>query len=146
MSSPERLQDRKYLDLLGELVDYMQQAGFRVDSAAGLSGFRFPEPIKNPGFGDQEDKCPDVMAYDPESRSYVVGLVRENEKELETEDSLTQYNLFLDLENKANNQPHRLYIVVPSSIVQSLTSLITHYIHREYWYKIFIVSSKRYQE
>ena len=144
MLQADRLEDQKYLDLLQELVDCLRSEGFEIKSAAALEGYRRPVVVKNTGFGDQENKRPDVVAFDPKAHRYVFGVVRTTEKQLNTEDALTQYNLYLDLENKENKEPHHLYIAVPSSTVQSLTALITHYIHREYWHRVIIVSSKKY--
>lgn len=145
MLRADRLNDQKYLDILQELIDCLLREGFEIQSAAALEGYRRPPAVKNTGFGDQEDKYPDVVAFDPRARRYIVGTVRMTEYELESEDALTQYNLYLDLENNENREPHYIYIAVPASLVQSLTALITHYIHREYWYKVYIVSSKKYE-
>jgi len=144
MLHADRLQDPKYAGLLQELADCLSREGFEIKSAAALEGYQRPTVIKNTGFGDQENKYPDVVGFDPKAHRYAIGVVRATEKELDTEDALTQYNLYLDLENEENSEPHYLYIVVPSSLVQSLTALITHYIHREYWHRVYIVSSKKY--
>ena len=111
-----------------------------------MIGYHRPAPVANDGYGDQENKQPDILAYNPEKKCFVIGIARTGEGDIASEDSLTEYNVFLDQKDKLTGEPHRLFIIVPSSRVNDITSLITHYIHREYWHRINIVSSQKYSE
>jgi len=129
-------------DFINELVEYFISQEFNVISARDITGYNIPPLLKNDGFGDQLNRSPDVLAYDPENNCYVIGIVRMNNNELDTEDALTEYNVFLDQFDTKTGQPYRLYILVPEECINNLTSIITHYIHREYWNRVIIVSSK----
>ena len=59
---------------------------------------------------------------------------------------MTQYNVFLDQFDKRTGTQAVLYVIVPASEVAEFNSLITHYIHREYWDKIVVVSSARWAD
>ncbi|HLX12347.1 MAG TPA: hypothetical protein VKS81_05995 [Bacteroidota bacterium] len=134
--------DEKKSALREELYQYFVKEQYRIDAAKGITGHRHPLACHNDGYGDQQDKQPDILAYDPRSKSYAVGITRATREELDSDGSLTEYNVFLDQKDPATGTPFRLYIIVPESLVNDLTSLIHHYIHREYWFKVIIVSSQ----
>jgi len=127
-------------------VQVLQQQGFMVNSADGVEGFSSPLELHNDGYGDQEDKMPDVYAYDRDRRCYVIGEAKTGDGDFESEHALTQYNVFLDQFDKRTGTQAVLYVIVPASEVAEFNSLITHYIHREYWDKIVVVSSARWAD
>ena len=135
--------EKNRLTLVKELVDYFIKEGLQVISAKELMGYRPPVSVPNDGYGDQEPKRPDVLAFDKEKKCFAIGVVRMEKNEIDSEESLTEYNVFLDQKDKATGQPYHLFIMVPGSYVNDLTSLLTHYIHRDYWSRITIVSSAR---
>lgn len=128
--------------LKDELLVYFEQEGFQILGV--INSQKYPEPafLHNDGYGDQEDKQPDILAFDSKQNCHVVGLVKETRAQLENEESQTQYNVFLDQKDITSLQPYRLYLIVPSSLAGEITSFLTHYIHREYWYRITIVVSE----
>jgi hypothetical protein len=133
--------DEKRTVLVRELLAYFDAQGFEIVGARDVEGHPRPPAIRNSGFGDQEDKRPDILAHDTVKEQFVVGLARSGDGDFESESSLTEYNVFLDQCDAVYGQPYRLYLIAPSSRIQELQSLITHYIHREYWYKVTFVSS-----
>lgn len=144
MRSPIDLE--KHQSLIAELVEIFRSEGFTVTEAEGMSEFQSPRELHNDGFGDQEDKAPDVYAYDPKRKLHVLGEAKTATDDLETDHALTQYNVFLDQEDKRTGRRSKLYIILPSMKVPEFNTLITHYIHREYWQNIVVVSSVRWRE
>lgn len=134
--------DRHHI-LVAELVEVFKQQGFSVVAADGISGYRQPKPLPNDGYGDQEPKAPDVMAFDEKEKRLVLGEAKTGDDDLETEHALTQYNVYLDQFDRTTGEQALLHIIVPASVVAEFNTLITHYIHREYWRSIVVVSSKR---
>ena len=126
-----------------ELLEYLTGEGFAVLGAKDSPGYGEPPRAHNDGYGDQKDKSPDILAYDAAGKRRIFGIVRTGDDDLETEGSLTEYNVFLDQTDSETGEPYRLYIIIPSSKIQDLTALMTHYIHRDYWFKIVIVSSRK---
>ena len=135
--------DEKRNPLIQELLEYFQTVGFEIRGVRG--DFAFPQPpfLHNDGYGDQRKKMPDILAFDTLMGEFVLGLVRTSLKELDTEESLTEYDVFLDQKDKQSGKAYRLYIIVPSSLVSEMNSLITHYIHRELWHLVTVVASRR---
>ena len=129
--------------LIHELVEYFKKEGFRILSAKNEIEYHPPSALPNDGYGDQENKPPDILAYDDVKKNFVIGIVKVPEDNLESEESLTEYNVFLDQHDTITGEPHRLYIMLPSSRVHEMTALLTHYIHREYWHKVVIVASQQ---
>ena len=128
----------KHHRLVEELVSVLRDEGYRVLNAEGVEGLPPARPLHNNGFGDQEDKVPDVYALDERKRCYAIGEAKTGD----SEHALTQYNVFLDQSDAATGRQTLLYVIVPSSKVPEFNSLITHYIHRDYWRNIVLVSSK----
>jgi len=145
MVMQERHDVEKHLDLVKELVEIFQQEEFEIVGAVGGFGYAEPLPLPNDGYGDQEDKEPDVYAYDKNRRRYIIGVAKPGSGDFETEHALTQYNVFLDQVHPLSGQRACLYVIVPASKVPEFSSLITHYIHRDYWSNLVLVSSKRWE-
>ena len=136
-----RSNDRHQL-LVAEIVEVFQQEGFIILAAAGVSGYSAPKRLPNDGYGDQEPKAPDVYCFDEKNNQHVIGIAKEEEAEFESEHSLTQYNVFLDQFDRTTGVQAKLFVIVPSSKIAQFNTLITHYIHRDYWRSIVLVSSK----
>ncbi|HWP81221.1 MAG TPA: hypothetical protein VNN76_01045 [Bacteroidota bacterium] len=133
----------KHHALVIELLEIFKQENFKILAVEGLEGLPQPEPLHNDGYGDQEDKAPDIYAFDPVRKRYVIGEAKTGVADLETEHALTQYNVFLDQFHSSNRSQAVLYIILPSSRVPEFNSLITHYIHPDYWGNIVLVSSSK---
>jgi len=136
----------KHHRLVEELVSLFQEQGFHILGADGVAGFPEPDRLPNDGYGDQEPKSPDVHAFDPKTKRTIFGEAKTGDEDFETEHSLTQYNVFLDQFDKVTGEQARLYIILPSTKVAEFNTLLTHYIHREYWASIVLVQSKQLQE
>jgi hypothetical protein len=132
----------EYNVLKNELLAYFNKERFRIFGVKESNEYPAPSFLDNDGYGDQQDKQPDILAFDDVNECFVVGLIKLTKKSLEAEDSQTEYNVFLDQKEIQNGQPYRLYIIVPSILSHEITGFMTHYIHREYWYRITIVVSK----
>lgn len=141
----ERRDAEKHQLLIEELVQVFREQGFLVNSADGVEGFSRPMELHNDGYGDQEDKVPDVYAYDQSQKRNIIGEAKTGSNDFETEHALTQYNVFLDQVDKRTGTRALLYVIVPSLKVAEFNSFITHYIHREYWENIVVVSSSRWE-
>ena len=142
----ERRDLEKHQSLVEELVQVLQEQGFLVNSADGVEGFSSPLELHNDGYGDQEDKTPDVSAYDQSRKCYIIGEAKTGAGDFETEHALTQYNVFLDQFDKRTGMQAVLYVIVPAVKVAEFNSLITHYIHRDYWGNIVLVSSSHWKD
>jgi len=143
MSSRSPQDQAKHQELIGELVELFLHEGFLVSGADGVEGYAPPPELSNDGYGDQEDKAPDVYAYDQTRKVYIIGEAKTGRGDLETEHALTQYNVFLDQVNRLSGKPFYCYMIVPSSRVAEVQALLTHYIHRDYWHRLVFVSSSR---
>ena len=136
----------KHAALIAELLEIFKERGFRILGADGITGYPVTRPLPNDGYGDQENKAPDLYAYDDRRHCYIVGEAKTGRGDFETEHALTQYNVFLDQFDKTSSLQADLYIIVPASKVPEFNSLITHYIHPDYLQSIFVVSSKTQEE
>jgi hypothetical protein len=123
-----------------ELVALFKIRGYELHGAIGMDG---PEPpaIRNDGFGSGRARKPQVIGFDPESRRLVFGLVRANREELDNEDSLEEYNVFLDHNAGMGKQASLVLVLMPASLIPDFTAIVSHYIHREYWDRIIPVAS-----
>ena len=129
--------------LVAELVDLFLHEGFLVSGAEGVEGYASPPELPNDGYGDQEDKAPDVYAYDQHRKVYIIGEAKTGAGDFETEHALTQYNVFLDQITRTSGKPFYCYMIVPSSRVAEFQGLLTHYIHRDFWHRLIFVSSSK---
>jgi hypothetical protein len=136
----------KHQSLVDELVEIFLRDGFTITEVEGREDFQPPRAFPNDGYGDQEDKSPDIYAYDPANKLHILGEAKTGSGDLETDHALTQYNVFLDQEDKRTGRRSRLYVILPSLKLPEFSTLITHYIHREYWQHIVLVSSVRWKE
>jgi len=129
--------------LIQDLVDFFLAEKIDIHGVRGSLEFPSPPYIKNEGFNDLEPRQPDVIGFDPAAHRIVFGLVRENIRDLASEQSLAEYNVFLDHNARLGPRASLLYVLIPESLLQEFTGLITHYIHREYWARIVPVPSRR---
>ncbi len=134
--------EEKHQKLVEELVELFRARGFSILGADGVAGFPPPKSLPNDGYGDQEPKSPDVYGFDKTSNRYVIGEAKTGENDLETEHALTQYNVFLDQFDSTTGKQAQLFIILPAGKVAEFNTLITHYIHRDYWGSIILVQSR----
>jgi hypothetical protein len=127
--------------LVAELVQYFVQEGFVVHGARGVEGYDTPPVVRNDGFGSARPCCPDVVGHDGLHRRIVFGLVRPDRQSLDSEESLEQYNVLLDHNAGLGEQASVLYVLIPQGLLEEFTSIITHYVHREYWHRVIPVAS-----
>jgi hypothetical protein len=127
--------------LTAELVRFFLHEGFEVHGARGVEQYEIPPAIRNDGFGSAHPRRPDVVGLDTVRRRIVFGLVRENRESLDSEESLEEYNVFLDHNAGLKEQASVLFVLMPSALLEEFTSLITHYVHREYWHRVIPVAS-----
>lgn len=129
--------------LVAELLKIFLDRGYRILAADGINGYPSPKPLPNDGYGDQQPKSPDIHAYDKETERFVIGEAKTGEGDLETEHALTQYNVYLDQFDKKTGKQALVYIIVPSASLPECNTLLTHYIHPEYWPSLVLVSSTK---
>ena len=129
-------------NLVKELVDYFLSEKYTIVSAMDQEGYPPPSPLRNDGYGDQEEKCPEVFAYDKTEKRYAIGVVKQSNDDLESAHSLTQYDVYFDHRNPENGKSSRVCFLLPPEIIPQFTGVITHYIHPEYWENMTIISSK----
>ncbi len=125
--------------MLQYLVRTFIREGYTVKGVRGLEGFGVPPTIRNRGFGSRRDRVPDVVGMDDLQKRIVFGVVRSDRKSLDTEDALEEYNVFLDHNEGLETQASLLLVLFPAGFLAEFTSMITHYIHREYWHRIIPV-------
>jgi hypothetical protein len=126
--------------MLQRLVHTFIREGYTVKGVKGLEGFDSPTAIRNHGFGSRQDRTPDVVGFDGARRRIVFGLVRGDRKSLDSEEALEEYNVFLDHNEGLKEQASLLLVEVPAEFLAEFTSMITHYIHREYWHRVVPVA------
>ncbi|MEX1138726.1 MAG: hypothetical protein WEB33_05720 [Bacteroidota bacterium] len=129
--------------LVAELLNIFLERGYKILGADGVQGYPVPRPLHNDGYGDQRPKSPDIHAYDEETGRFIIGEAKTGEGDLETEHSLTQYNVYLDQFDKKTGKQALVYFIVPSASLPEFNTLLTHYIHPEYWPSLVLVSSTR---
>lgn len=129
--------------LVAELLELFQQHAFTIIGVDGVPGFSTPKSLTNDGYGDQQPKAPDIHAFDSKAQRMVFGEAKTGDGDFETDHALTQYNVFLDQFDKRSGQQALVYIIVPGGKVAEFNTLITHYIHPEYWPSIVLVASQR---
>jgi hypothetical protein len=132
--------------LVAELVQYFLHEGLAVHGARGVEGYDAPPAIRNDGFGSSRPCHPDVVGFDGGQRRIVFGLVRADRESLDTEQSLEEYNVCLDHNAGLQGRASVLYVLIPASLLEEFTSLVTHYIHREYWHRVIPVASGLFEE
>jgi len=125
-----------------ELIELLQKEGIEIKGTRRVAGFGASPAIANDGFGSALARRPDVIGFDPGKRRIVFGVVRPDRGSLDSEEALEEYNVFLDHNARAGDQASVLYVIMPDTLVNEFTSIMTHYIHREYWHRVIIVPAK----
>lgn len=125
-----------------ELIEFFLAEHIIIYGARELEGFKSPPPIPNDGYGDSKPRVPDVIGLDKERDRIVFGIIKSERNDLDSEDALTEYNVFLDHRAGAGESASVLYVLLPAELLNEFTGIITHYIHREYWHRIRLVVSK----
>jgi hypothetical protein len=128
------------LSAVNDLVRLFETRGYELHGAIGMEG-KEPPAIRNDGFGSGRARQPQVIGFDAKSRRIVFGLVRVNREDLDSEDSLEEYNVFLDHNAGLGKQASLVLVLMPSTLIADFTAIISHYIHREYWDRIIPVAS-----
>ena len=127
--------------LVRELVAYLREEGVEIKGAQGIEGMDPPPTIANDGYGSARARRADVVGFDPQRRRIVFGLVRSGRNSLDSEDALEEYNVFLDHNAGAGERASALYVIMPQDLLNEFTSIVTHYLHREYWHRVVGVGS-----
>jgi hypothetical protein len=127
--------------MVEELVRLFVARGYDVRGAAGIEGHDSPPPVRNEGFGSGKPHRPDVIGHDREAGRIVFGLVREKRTDLDTEESLEEYNVYLDHNAGLGQRASLLLVLMPPALIPEFTSILTHYIHRDYWHRVLPVAS-----
>jgi hypothetical protein len=127
--------------LLRELCERLTDEGIKIKAAKGVEGYESPLPITNDGFGSGMPRRPDIVGFDPALRRVVFGLVRATKDELDSEDSLEEYNVFLDHNASLGEHASVVYVIMPKGLLNLFTEIVTHYIHRDYWERIRAMES-----
>ena len=128
--------------LIEEMLDYFRSEKYSIVGAKNLEGYATPAGLHNDGYGDQQNKQPDVLGFDEINQRFVIGVVKTREDNLESPHSLTQYDVFFDHRNPKNEKPSRVCFLLPGDVIPEFTAIITHYIHRDYWENMMIIRSK----
>ena len=129
--------------LIEELVGYFLSQDYIVQGAMDIKAYEPPPEVKNDGFGDLLPRRPHVIGLDRKEQRIVFGLVREKRSDLDSEQSLTDYNVFLDHRRAAGGASSLLVVLLPQLLIPDFTNIITHYIHREYWHRVIPVGSRQ---
>ncbi len=129
--------------LVNELLNVFLEHKYKITGVDGVKEYPAPRPLHNDGYGDQKSKTPDIQAVDEASGRLVLGEAKTGEGDFETEHSLTQYNVYLDQFDKNTGKQALVYIIVPGSTLPEFNTLLTHYIHPEYWPSLVLVASTK---
>ncbi len=129
--------------LVSELLGVFLDRKYKILGVDGISGYPQPRALHNDGYGDQQPKAPDIHALDEETGRLIIGEAKTGDGDLETEHSLTQYNVYLDQFDKKTGIQALVYIIVPSGTLPEFNTLLTHYIHPEYWPSLVLVPSTK---
>jgi hypothetical protein len=125
-----------------ELIEFFRHEEFEVHGVRNVEGYTMPPTIPNRGYGDNTPRRPDVIGLDTKNHRIVFGIVRVDRESLDTEESLAEYNVFLDHNAHLGEKASIVYVMMPDQLVQEFTNIITHYIHREYWHRIIPVRAR----
>lgn len=128
--------------LVEELLEYFISQQFTIHRVKGVKGYEAPSAIPNDGFGDMRPRVPDVIGLEGRTKRIVFGIVRMERSELDSEESLTDYNVLLDHKQAAGDQSSLLVVLLPPSLIPDFTNILTHYIHRDYWHRVVTVGSR----
>jgi hypothetical protein len=128
--------------LLEELLQYFLEQGYSVNGVLGKDGYTSPPFLANDGFGDQQRKRPDIYAFDAARKCHVLGIVKTSEDNLESVQTLTEYDVFFDHRSKEFGTPSQVCFILPQSRIAEFSTIITHYLHPDYWRQLTIYRSK----
>ena len=131
-----------YTEMIEELLQFFLSENYTIIGAANIDRYRRPDALSNDGYGDQQTKQPEVFAFDETNKRFVIGVAKTSEDDLESEHSLTQYDVFFDHKNSANGKHSRVCFILPPDSIAQFTGIITHYIHPDYWENLTIIPSK----
>ena len=131
--------ETSHASLVRALIELFVGEGFEIKGAKGVDGYPPASAIPNDGYGSSRPHRADVVGFDPARRRIVFGLARPHRESLDSEESLEEYNVFLDHNAGLGDRASVLYIMMPEDLLAEFTSLITHYIHREYWHRVIPV-------
>ncbi len=134
--------ESRHFALAQELVDSLISAQCQIIAVKGINGYATPPFLHNDGYGDQCTVMPDTLAFDPLSKEFIVGIARLTREDLESQKSLTEYDVLFDQKDKSG-KPYRVVIIAPATLASEVTSVVTHYIHRELWHVLTIMASKK---
>jgi hypothetical protein len=124
------------ISLLDQLHAFFLSSGFEVHGALGIHGVAPPPFIPNDGYGTGRNPQPSLIGFDPLQRRIVFGLVRERRADLDSEESLEEYNVFLDHNTRLGPRASAVYVIMPGEFLTDFGDIVSHYIHREYWGRI----------
>jgi hypothetical protein len=122
--------------LLDQLHAFFLSSGFEIHGAVGIEGASLPPFITNDGYGSGKDRRPAIIGFDPVQRRIVFGVTREGRTDLDSEDSLEEYNVFLDHNAGLGARASAVYVIMPAELLAEFGDIVSHYVHREYWGRI----------
>ena len=128
--------------MIRELVEFFEHEEFEIEGARVLSGYARPPTMENETFGDLQSRTPDVIGLDRKSHRIVFGIHRPDRASLDSEESLTDYNFYLDHNAHLGPKASVVYVMMTDELVQEFTDIVTHYIHRDYWHRIIPIRYK----
>ncbi len=125
-------------ELMKEFAGHFERDDIRILAAVGLDGYPLPQMVQNNRFGDQRPKLPHLLAVNDSTGENYIGIIKTAQDDLESTSALTEYDLYLDLSH--GDEKLRLCIYLPQERLQEFNSLITHYIHPDYWKHLVIMT------
>jgi hypothetical protein len=128
--------------LVTDLLEFFREEKLEIHGVKGVPDYPAPPYVKNEGFNDADPRQPDIVGLDTSAHRIAFGIVRGHAKDLAAEDSLAEYNIFLDHNAHLGPRASVLYVMIPGNLLHEFTHIITHYIHREYWNRIIPVPSR----
>ncbi len=124
--------------MIHKLAEYFQKNNITIHAAVDIEGTPLPKLFPNPGFGDQHRKQPHLLGVHEESGELYIGLVKTQAEDLMDENSLTEYDLFMDL--TIRQKGIRFCLMINEDRVQHINGFITHYFHPDFWPNFIVVA------
>jgi hypothetical protein len=124
--------------LIRNFADYYKRSSFRILNAVGLEEYPLPKIVNNDGFGDQRPKQPHIVGVNDDTGEIIIGILKTISDNLESASALTEYDLYLNLTHDDDNV--RLCVYLPTDRVQEFNSLITRYLHPDFYNKIIVAT------
>jgi hypothetical protein len=117
--------------MIERLADYFRNNNIAVHAALDIPELPLPKLFPNPGFGDQRRKQPHLLGVHNDSGELYIGLVKTRNEDLMDENSLTEYDLYMNL---TVDQPGiRFCLMMHEDRIHQFNSFITHYLHPDFW-------------